>query len=77
MIYRSIKPLLIDAIQVKEPADVATERGTLHVEPGEWLIRDQQGNITRCDDINFKCSYELFQERGSLDYLTEGKPCGA
>lgn len=76
MIYRTIKPLLVDAIQMKEPADVRTDGGLLHVKAGDWLIRDAQGNLTRCDDINFKCSYKLLDSRNEPEYASEGTPCG-
>jgi hypothetical protein len=76
MIYRTIKPLLVDAIQVKESQDIPTESGLLRVKPGDWLIRDAQGNLMRCDDLNFKCSYELLDGRNDLEYFAEGKPCG-
>jgi hypothetical protein len=76
MIYRTIKPLLVDAVQVRESAEVPTQGGLLHVGPGDWLIRDAQGNLTRCDDLNFKCSYEALEGRNELEPFTEGKPCG-
>ena len=76
MIYRTIKPLLVDAIQVKESSDVRTAGGTLHMKAGDWLIREGQGNLIRCDDINFKCSYELLDHRNDPETLMEGKPCG-
>ena len=76
MLYRTIKPLLVDAIQVKEPEDIRTEGGILRVKPGDWLIRDAQGNLTRCNDINFKCSYEPMGGRDELEQFTEGQPCG-
>lgn len=76
MIYRTIKPLLVEAIQVKEPAEVPVEGGILRVKPGEWLLRDAQGNLTRCDDLSFKCSYELLDGREELAAFSEGKPCG-
>jgi hypothetical protein len=76
MIYRTIKPLLVDAIQVKEPEDIRTEAGILHVKPGDWLIRDAHGNLTRCNDINFKCSYEPVDGHNDLEYLAEGMQCG-
>ncbi len=76
MLYRTIKPLLVDAIQVKEPVDVPTPGGVLHAKPGDWLIRDAQGNLLRCDDINFKCSYQSLDGRGDLEYFAESKPCG-
>ena len=76
MLYRTIKPLLVDAIQVKEPLEVPTQGGVLHVKPGDWLIRDTQGNLTRCDDMNFKCSYQSLDGSRDLAYFAEGKPCG-
>jgi len=76
MIFRTIKPLLVEAIQLKEPADVPVEGGVLHVKPGEWLLRDAQGNLTRCDDMSFKCSYEPVDGRNGLEFFSEGKPCG-
>jgi hypothetical protein len=76
MIYRTIKPLLVDAIQVTEPTDVPTKGGLLRVQPGDWLIRDAHGNLTRCDDLNFKCSYEALDGHSDLEYFAEGKPCG-
>ena len=76
MLYRTIKPLLVEAIQVNEPTDVSTESGLLHANPGDWLIRDAQGNLTRCDDINFKCSFEPLSVSRELQQFAESKPCG-
>jgi hypothetical protein len=76
MLYRSIKPLLVDAVQVKQTADVPTEGGVIHVKPGDWLVRDPQGNLVRCDDIDFKCTYELLESSARLDEFRESKPCG-
>jgi hypothetical protein len=76
MLYRSIKPLLVEAVQMKEPADVATSGGVLHVNRGDWLVRDPQGNLVRFDDIQFKCTYELLESPARMEDLREGKPCG-
>jgi hypothetical protein len=76
MLYRSIKPLIIDAIQVEEAKDIVTERGVLHVNAGDWLVRDPQGNLVRCDDLNFKCTYEVLNNSVCLEQFSEGKPCG-
>jgi hypothetical protein len=76
MIYRTVKPLVVDAVQVGESQDVPTRGGLLHLKPGDWLIRDAHGNLMRCDDINFKCSYEAMDGRSELESFAEGKPCG-
>lgn len=77
MLYRSIKPLLVDAVQVKAPLDIPTDGGgVLHVDAGDWLMRDPQGNLVRCDDIHFKSTYEPMASSVRLEDLNEGKPCG-
>jgi len=76
MLYRTIKPLVVDAIQVKESGEVCTKEGSLRVKAGDWLVRDPQGNLVRCDDINFKCTYESLAVSSSIEELNESKPCG-
>lgn len=76
MLYRTVKPLLVDAIQVKEPGEIRMKDTVLHVKAGDWLIRDPQGNLVRCDDINFKCTYESMADANRIEDLGEAKPCG-
>jgi len=76
MLYRTVKPLLVDAIQVKEAGEVRTKEGVLRVKAGDWLVRDAQGNLVRCDDINFKCTYESVATAVRIEDLNESKPCG-
>jgi hypothetical protein len=76
MLYRTIKPLVVDAIQVKESGEVRTKNGVLRVKTGDWLVRDPQGNLVRCDDINFKCTYESLADAVRIEDLNEAKPCG-
>jgi hypothetical protein len=76
MLYRTIKPLLVDAIQVNENLDVPTESGLVRVKPGDWLLRDTNGNLSRCDDISFKSTYECLSTSRSLEELYEGKSYG-
>lgn len=76
MLYRTIKPLVVDAIQVEESKEIVTGGGLLHVKAGDWLVRDAQGNLVRCDDITFKCTYESLANAGRVEDLREAKPCG-
>lgn len=76
MVYRSIKPILVDAVQFKEAANVPTPGGVLHLEPGDWLVRDPQGNVIRFSDIDFKSTYEALNTSVSVEQLHESKPCG-
>jgi hypothetical protein len=76
MLYRTVKPLIVDAIQVKESGEVRTPDGLLHMKAGDWLVRDAQGNLVRCDDINFKCTYESLADERRIEDLHESRPCG-
>jgi hypothetical protein len=71
-----VKPLLVEAFQAKEATDIRTKAGVVHVNRGEWVVRDPQGNLLSCDDINFKSTYELLDSSARLEDLGEGKPCG-
>jgi hypothetical protein len=46
------------------------------VNAGDWLVRDPQGNLVRCDDLNFKSTYEVLNNSAQLEQFSEGKPCG-
>ena len=76
MVYRSIKPILVDAVQIKESSNVPTPGGLLHLEAGDWLVRDPQGNVARVNDIDFKCTYEALKTSVPVEQLHESKPCG-
>jgi len=76
MVYRSIKPILVDAVQVKEATKVPTPGGLLYLQAGDWLVRDPQGNLARFNDIDFKCTYEVLNNSISVEELHESKPCG-
>ena len=67
---------MVDAVQVTEDGEVRTAAGVLQVKAGDWLVRDPQGNLVRCDDINFKCTYELFENSARLEEFHEGKSWG-
>jgi hypothetical protein len=72
--YRSIRPLIVDAIQVNGPTDFPTCNGALHASSGDWVLRDPHGNVRLCSDAYFRSNYapmggsqplEQFRERAS------------
>jgi hypothetical protein len=76
MLYRTTKQQVVEAIQVTEAVDVSTPSGVLHAEAGDWLILDPQGNLNRCDNVNFQCTYETIEDSDRYAKMDEGKPCG-
>jgi hypothetical protein len=76
MLYRSTREQVVEAIQVQEAVEVPTARGIVRAEAGDWLIMDSQGNLSRCDNVNFQCSYEAVDDSNQYARVSEGKPCG-
>jgi hypothetical protein len=71
MTYRNIKPLVVDAIQISGPTDVPTCGGSLNAEPGDWLVRDPQGNVNLCDDLYFIENYAPLKDSTPLEQFRE------
>ena len=76
MLYRSMKDQVVEAIQVTEAMDIPTATGVVSAEAGDWLILDPEGNLSRCDNVNFQCTYESVIDSDQYAKVDEGKPCG-
>lgn len=76
MLYRAVRPVLIEAIHAEEPMDVETPDGPVHVETGEWLVRNEGGAVFACDASYFARTYEPVKSNEVLSQYEEGKPCG-
>ena len=76
MLYRSTREQVVEAIQVQEAVEVSTPGGIVRADVGDWLIMDAQGNLSRCDNVNFQCSYEAVDDSNQYARVSEGKPCG-
>ena len=74
--YRNIKPLIVDATQVIGPADFPTSGGVLHASPGDWVVRDSQGNVRIHNDLYFRSNYVPMRSAEPLEQFREQKPCG-
>jgi hypothetical protein len=75
MIYRSIKPLIVEAVRVKAPMCVATENGEARVDRGDWLIRNGNGSVFVLSDPEFQCTFEKLESYEAIGDR-DGKPCG-
>jgi len=49
--------------------------GLLHA--GDWLARDAHGNLVRCDEINFKCTYESLADAVTVEDCANPSPVAA
>ena len=75
MLYRTIRPLLVEAVRVDEPTDVDTPQGKVHVDRGEWLVRESGTALFSCDASYFARTFEQIDSR-NLPVENDGKPCG-
>ena len=75
MFYRTIRPLVVEAVRVEEPTEVDTPQGKVHVEPGEWLVREAGSTLFSCDASYFARTFEQIDSRNH-QAESDGKPCG-
>jgi hypothetical protein len=75
MLYRTVRPLVVEAVRVEKPTDVDTPQGKVHVERGEWLVRESGSTLFSCDASYFARTFEQVDSR-NLPGEIDGKPCG-
>ena len=61
-IYRSFRPLVVDAIQCKEAKTITTDLGFINVKQGEWVISGEGGETYIVDDAFFQRTFVPVQE---------------
>lgn len=74
--FRTVKPIIVEAMQLQEPMDVNTGKETVHAQPGDWVVRGPGGSYFACSDTEFKCTYEHLVEMRPLDQGSQGRECG-
>ena len=72
--YRK-KPVVIEAVQIKNRMTVETLEGTMTGEPGDWLITGVNGEQYFCKDDIFKKTYELVVEYPPYNPTVPYIPC--
>jgi hypothetical protein len=74
--FRTVKPLIVEAMQLTEPMDVNTGKEIVHAKPTDWIVRGPGGSFFACSDSEFKCTYENLVELRHYDNGSEGHECG-
>lgn len=62
--YRK-RPLVIQAYKTLIPVDIVTLEGTMHADPGDYIITGVKGESYPCKPDIFEASYELVTESDS------------
>lgn len=64
------KPVVIDAYQTEVPMDIETLEGTMHADPGDWIITGVKGERYPCKPDIFAQTYDRATDKGAAE---EGK----
>jgi len=65
--YRK-KPVIIEAIRIREGVAVSTREGTLMGYSGDWLITGVEGEKYPCGDAIFRQTYEPADEEAQEEF---------
>jgi len=64
--YRTVKPMIVDAVQCNEAKTIATDLGFINVKQGEWVICGQAGETYIVDDAFFQSTFVSVQESSQI-----------
>lgn len=56
-VFRTKRPLLVDATQCPVPTTITTDTGFRHVESGDWIIHGEDGETYVVDNAYFQRTY--------------------
>ena len=72
--YRTSRPIIVDARQCKKTETIATDLGFINLKQGEWIIRGEGGECYIVDDAFFQRTFISVQERPQT-LETKGSDC--
>jgi hypothetical protein len=73
--YRTVRPLLVQAVQAEEPIEIRTSTGVLRANKGDWLVLGPHGEYYPCSDADFKSTFETINT--PFEFADkQGRECG-
>jgi len=70
-VFRTRRPLLVDATQCAVPTTITTDTGFRHVESGDWIIHGEDGETYVVDDAFFQRTYVAVDTDLALEDASE------
>jgi hypothetical protein len=78
-VFRTRRPLLVDASQCAVPITITTDTGFRHVDAGDWVIHGEDGETYVVDDTYFQRTYiavdDSWDEHVPEVAVSEACPC--
>ena len=63
------KPVVIEAYQTNHEMDIPTLEGTMHADPGDWIITGVKGEQYPCKPDIFAKTYEPAEDDGEFSAI--------
>src|SRR5579859_855602 len=73
-IYRTSRPMIVDAVQCTEAKTIATDLGFINVKRGDWVICGEGGECYVVDDVFFQRTFVAVQAHLLTPEPDERKP---
>jgi len=67
--YRTLRPMIVDAVQCEEPRTIATDLGFVNAKRGEWLICGEGGECYIVDDAFFQRTFVSLQNNSQISLV--------
>ena len=70
-VFRTSRPLLVDATQCPVPTTITTDTGFRHVDSGDWIIHGEDGETYVVDDAYFQRTYVAVEDSWDSEQAAE------
>jgi hypothetical protein len=64
--YRTLRPIIVDAVQCNEPKTIATDLGFINAKRGEWIISGEGGECYIVDNAFFQRTFVSLQKNSHI-----------
>ncbi len=64
--YRTLRPMIVDAVQCAEPKTIATDLGFINAKRGEWVICGEGGECYIVDNAFFQRIFVSLQKNSQI-----------
>jgi hypothetical protein len=71
--FRTVRPLLVDAIRCEQPTTISTRTGMVHASPGDWIVTGETGETYVVDNTFFQRTFLSFQTYPWEQQTIEGR----
>jgi hypothetical protein len=76
-IFRTLRPLIVDAVQCQSPQSIPTDLGPRQVHIGDWIVRGENGERYVVDNAFFQRTFTALPGAHGVVQECEGRHYGS